>query len=333
MSFGHFVWTDLSTYDMPAARKDYSALFGWTFSGRGEYDFALQNDVPVAAIFKMPDFLAKIDMPSFWMSYVRVDDLDAKVEFARAFRDVIIELEPQAFNDDARVALVRDPSGAGFTLYEGPDITPPQAINTVVMRHHHVPDISLISDFYEEMFGWTMRHRANNDWPVFDVVHPDGSIVAQVEEVPEDIRGKFRYWMPCFEVSSSTEAVARIEAKGGKNLVSLGEDRSMFVDQQGAHFIVKGGGLQTERADPTLQRFPWKAAVGILFVWLAVIFEWQVFWGALFLIWTWPALKHGRADFVEPVKKHRHPALYWLIVGTWILLSVWMIWAAVGAWN
>src|SRR5215471_18271613 len=37
---GKFVWADLVTDDVPAARKFYGSLFGWTFREIGNYSIA-----------------------------------------------------------------------------------------------------------------------------------------------------------------------------------------------------------------------------------------------------------------------------------------------------
>lgn len=327
MTIGHFVWTDLSTYDMTHARADYAALFGWSFSGDTSYDFALNGAQQVAAVFPMPAYLAKINMPSFWMSYVRVEDVEATVAKARAHEDVVIEVEPEAFGD-GKIALVRDPSGAGFTVYEGPDITAPPAKNRVVGRYHHVPDIKLISEFYADLLGWRFERVQTEPWPVYDIVHPDGTVVAQVEEVPEEVRGKFRYWMPCFEVASLAAAKASLEARGGGVTNELTEGRVIAADRQGAHFMLRqslGGSTVTDVSIGKI--YPWRAVLGVLCIWLAVVLEIQAFWGILFLIWTWPALRSGQTVLIDAIDRRKHPGLFWVIIGTWIVLSVWLIWA------
>lgn len=240
MTIGHFIWTDLSTYDMAAAKSDYATLFGWTFHGDGTYDFVTQNDQEVAAIFPMPSRLAEMNMPSFWMSYVHVENVDKTVAKARSHKDVIIEIEPQTFSTDARIALVRDPSGAGFTLYQGPDITPPGGgYGQVAMRYHHVPDIKLIKPFYGDLFGWTFNKITDEPWPTFNIEHTDGSMVAQAEEVPDYIRGKYRYWIPGFKVESLQEIQEKLKSLGGETSSELSHNRILVADRQEGHFIVQ----------------------------------------------------------------------------------------------
>jgi hypothetical protein len=55
-----------------------------------------------------------------------------------------------------------------------------------------------------------------------------------------------------------------------------------------------------------------------------------LFWGILFQLWSWSALRAGRADFIDPVDRQRNPLLFWGLSATWIGLSLWMIGAALG---
>ena len=336
MAHGHFLWTDLSTYDTAAAKADYADLFSWSFHGDGAYEFAIKDGQEVAAVFPMPPRLAEMRMPSFWMSYVHVEDLDGTVAKARTHDGAIVEVEPQAFNADARIALVRDPSGAGVTLYEGPDIAPRQTgIGRVERRYHHLPDIGLIEPFYRDLFGWTFTKTAEEPRPVYDIRHPDGSTVAQAEEVPEPVRGKYRYWIPSFRVRSVDATVKRLGALDGAVAAELTGGRALVADRQGAHFMIHAAGRDSDAkatgdtapatGKPASISFPWKSLIGLCCIWLAVFLDLQVFWGVLFLIWTWPAIKTGRADFVEPIARASRPIMFWAIVGTWLVLSAWLI--------
>jgi len=265
--------------------------------------------------------------------YIHVEDIEATVNKARKHNGVIIEVEPQAFNKNARIALVRDPSGAGFTLYEGTDITPTlQSPGTIDSRFHHVSDISLIKDFYNDLFGWSFKKVSDQPWPIFDVLHPDGVTVAQIEEVTENIRGQFNYWMPCFKVDSVDETKRLIDENEGNYLSELPGNRAMLNDRQGAHFMVRETDVESANENPSIKSIPpttsgvaWKALLGLVSVWLAVFLDIQAFWGVLFLMWTWPAIKSGRADFIEPVDRNLQPFMYWALIGTWIVLSIWLI--------
>lgn len=53
--------------------------------------------------------------------------------------------------------------------------------------------------------------------------------------------------------------------------------------------------------------------------------EWNWVWGLVFLLWVLPSLLSGRVYIVEPVDRSEHKVLYWIVVGTWVWMSVYMI--------
>ena len=69
----------------------------------------------------------------------------------------------------------------------------------------------------------------------------------------------------------------------------------------------------------------WKTIVALIIVYCAVIFGWYWVWGLLFIMWTLPALYSGQTHLVEPINRSENPVLFWLIIATWIGLSVYMI--------
>jgi len=66
----------------------------------------------------------------------------------------------------------------------------------------------------------------------------------------------------------------------------------------------------------------WRTILGLIFIYLAMWFNWQWAWGILFLLWVIPDLITGVTYFMEPVEKKEHPILYWIIIGSWILMSL-----------
>lgn len=41
-----------------------------------------------------------------------------------------------------------------------------------------------------------------------------------------------------------------------------------------------------------------------------------------------PGFSAGQVDFVDTVHRQLHPGFYWGLVGTWVGLSLWVIWEA-----
>lgn len=71
--------------------------------------------------------------------------------------------------------------------------------------------------------------------------------------------------------------------------------------------------------------FKWKSILGLVMIYLALYFSLTWLWGLLFLMWVIPDLVTGVSYFMEPVERKGQPILYWAIVGTWLLLSAYMI--------
>jgi len=113
-SHGHFHWNELMAHDVEKAKKFYAATIGWSFDSmttpKGTYWVAKMGDTPVAGIFPMvgPDFSG---MPEQWVSYLAVDDVDARVKKAAEAGAKIMQ-KPFDIPGVGRIAIMREPGGA-----------------------------------------------------------------------------------------------------------------------------------------------------------------------------------------------------------------------------
>ena len=65
--------------------------------------------------------------------------------------------------------------------------------------------------------------------------------------------------------------------------------------------------------------------MGLALIYSAVALDWQWIWGVLGLYWMIPDVLTGVTYFIEPISRRDHPALYWLMMLTWLALSVAML--------
>ena len=114
---GTFCWNELMTRDVERAKKFYADTIGWTFEPMpspvvGTYWVAKQGGKPVAGMFALtsPQFDG---VPEGWMSYLAVDNVDARVEQAVKAG---AQLMRPIFDvpDVGRIAILREPGGAGI---------------------------------------------------------------------------------------------------------------------------------------------------------------------------------------------------------------------------
>ena len=114
---GHFHWNELMTRDVEAAKAFYSNVIGWTFDGmpmpdgNGTYWVGMDGDQPVGGIFDMSGIDEFEGMPPQWMSYLAVDDVDARVEAAVKAGAKIVQPAID-IPDVGRFIMIKDGGGA-----------------------------------------------------------------------------------------------------------------------------------------------------------------------------------------------------------------------------
>lgn len=267
-----FVWTDLSSYDTAASRTFYKAVFGWQCHDMGRmasapddqfgmdqvtYHVATIDDLPSAGIFDMPPFFQKIKMPPFWMSYLAVTDIQGVVAAAKRVDGVIVDVEPTPFGD-GMMALVRDPLGAGFTCYEGPDINSKDDGShdgRMVWNELMTADIAAVAGFYSDVIGLELVNDPDFDGSRVKLLNGNGTEIAAIQELDESVRSEKVYWMPFFSVNNLGDFSDTLHAAGGQLLPRTeyggGHDSAICYDNTGAAFGV------AETGAPPIDVSPW----------------------------------------------------------------------------
>ncbi len=116
--FGAPCWVSLMTRDLETAQRFYGAVAGWRFrpARLGQaFSVAYLDRVPVAGIGALAGDLG---VAVAWTPYFAVDDADVAVDRIRE-RTGTIAVGPVSFESGGRAALVADPDGAVFGIWEG----------------------------------------------------------------------------------------------------------------------------------------------------------------------------------------------------------------------
>ena len=112
---GTFFWNELMTRDVEAAKAFYGEALGWTFDEMpmgddGSYWVCKSGDKTVGGIFSIAgsEFEGAVD---HWHAYIAVDDVDARVEKAKAKGG---KLQRPLFDvpEIGRIAMLEDKTGA-----------------------------------------------------------------------------------------------------------------------------------------------------------------------------------------------------------------------------
>ena len=147
-----FIWTDLSTYTPNESIKFYEQVFNWKFLNDNNYHIGGIDSHQDIGIYETPEFFKKINMPHFWMNYIQVSDLNKTVEVAEQLGGKIELSDVDFYN--GTVALIRDPMGSGFTVYEDRRGYGrlSQTKHTVGFRELHSSNVQEVYQFYTDLF-------------------------------------------------------------------------------------------------------------------------------------------------------------------------------------
>jgi uncharacterized protein len=114
-------WSELTTRDTKAAEAFYTQMFGWTPRHSGpespmQYTEFSVNGQPAVGMMAMPPNMPP-QVPSYWMPYFQVTDLDASTAKAKSLGGNLM-VGPQNIPDGARFVILQDPQKAMFALYQ-----------------------------------------------------------------------------------------------------------------------------------------------------------------------------------------------------------------------
>ncbi len=240
-----FIWHDLMTTDVEAAKKFYAAVVGWTFSNQmPAYHVALADGIGMGGIMETPPEMQ--GMPPIWSGYIYTADVDAACKQAVKLGGKIMR-EAWDVPDVGRIAVIGDPTGAGLMVMQ-PFSTEPQpqpkpgAVGTVGWNELHAGDLDKAWDFYAAMFGWTkgvaMDMGPMGTYQLFQIDGKDvGGMMNKAATMP------MAAWAYYIMVDGIDAAAARIINNSGKIMmgpheVPGGQWVIMATDPQGGFFCL-----------------------------------------------------------------------------------------------
>ena len=117
---GSFCVADLSTPDQEGASRFYERLFGWRVGkedekpGHNYYHF-FNREVFIGGV--LPPAFRDPATPPYWQIYLQVSDCDPIAAKARGL-GATIYMPPMPIEDIGRMAVLADPQGAAFAIFE-----------------------------------------------------------------------------------------------------------------------------------------------------------------------------------------------------------------------
>ena len=155
---GKFVWFEHVSNDIPKARAFYEKLFGWhaeamPMGGAEPYQMIQNGSAGIGGYSTAP-----AGVPTAWLSYLSVDDVDAAHKKALAAGAKSL-MAPMNYGSAGRAATLADPTGAVFSLWKGaqgdPADNPNAPTGSFIWNELTTQDEKAALAFYEKAFGFT----------------------------------------------------------------------------------------------------------------------------------------------------------------------------------
>lgn len=233
----NFCWIDLCTNDVEGASAFYGQLFGWKAEGPKGYTMLSYEGKEVGAMFEMAG------LPPHWKAYVAVESVDATVEKAKGLGASVV-MPPHDVSDSGRTAVLTDPSGAVFALWQ-----PRQhsgfglrdAPHSFCWEELITTDVPASKAFYTELFGWDTQ--TDQVGPIsYTQWKQNGTCIGGMLARPEGMEAP-PHWATYFAVGDVDASTEKAVAAGGTvckppaDIPGVGRFAVIF-DPQGAVFYL-----------------------------------------------------------------------------------------------
>lgn len=234
-------WADTSQPDPEAALGFYRGLFGWEFENvspegsEGSYFIGHIRGGDVAAVGSIAEGAPAMAM---WNTYVWVDSAD---ETAAKAHDAGGEaMEPFDVRDSGRMAVLTDPEGAVFCVWQPKEHRGAKVVNehgSVNFNGLATRDPERAKAFYGAVFGWqTLALPSGVMWTLpgygdhleaaspglrqqmTQMGAPDGfiDVVAAVNPIADDDSTTPAHWSVTFAVDDADATAEQAKAIGGE---------------------------------------------------------------------------------------------------------------------
>ena len=236
---GKFVWVDLLTPDVDAAKLFYGGLFGWSFEARGRYTIITNNGQRMAGIVEVKPKSGK-QAEALWLTVMSVADVDKSVAFVEEEGGTLLQ-GPVNMENRGRGALVSDPQGAQLVLLRalgGDPLDTTPEIGGWIWNEiwSNAPDKT--SKFYQEL-GEYDSILVGSDYEILSSKKSWRGGIRYIFKEPYQAR-----WVPAIRVADPEKILEKVEQLGGVVLLHPDEppsngDTALISDASGALLMLQ----------------------------------------------------------------------------------------------
>ncbi|MEU8436448.1 VOC family protein [Streptomyces sp. NPDC029216] len=244
-------WIDLMVPDQQAALDFYCDLFGWQGeigpAETGGYSVCHLKGKPVAGIMKAmnPDGSTPDPMPpTVWTTYLATDSVDSTLK-AATDAGASVMMDATDITDIGRMAVVKDPTGAVFGLWEPGTFYGAGIVNehgALIWNELTTPDTDRAAAFYSAILPISPEATTLEGAEGYTEFKVGGRGVAGMMDMSNLPPGVPPHWMPYFKVDDVDEIQAAA-VRGGATVLAPAFDMpagrmAVLADPQGGGFSV-----------------------------------------------------------------------------------------------
>jgi predicted enzyme related to lactoylglutathione lyase len=248
-SHGRFVWYELTTTDVEAAKAFYVEVVGWGTQDASmpgmPYTLFTAGGASVGGLMGLPE--NALGFRPSWLGYVGVDDVDATAERIKQLGGAV-HVPPKDIPNISRFSIAVDPQMATIALFKWltPGQEQPAELDTPGRVGWHellAADWEKAWPFYGELFGWQKAHADTGAVGTYQLFSAGGLTIGGMFTKSPAVPVPF--WLYYFNVGDIDAAMKRVKAGHGQILdgpIEVPGDRWIVqcTDPQGAIFALVG---------------------------------------------------------------------------------------------
>ena len=255
---GQFIWYELITPDVDAAKAFYDSVVGWNIDSQSNFPngyrmIGRSDGKSAGGVLPLTQEMQQHGARPVWLSYIYVDDVDDAVRSIEQAGGKTF-MPPFDIPGVGRVAMVADPQGAPFYVMkpippEGqPDaksdvfsVDQPQRVR---WNELSTSDQDGAIRFYTSQFGWTQEGgMPMGEMGEYKFINHDGVMIGAVMRKPPQM--PVTAWTYYIGVDDIDRAAKAVTDGGGRILhgpieIPGGEYSLNAMDPQGAAFGLVG---------------------------------------------------------------------------------------------
>jgi uncharacterized protein len=250
-SHGRFVWYELMTTDVEAAKAFYAEVVGWGTQDASmpgmAYTLFTAGGASVSGLMGLPEDARKLGWRPSWFGYVGVNDVDATADRIKQLGGAV-HVPPTDVPNISRFSVAVDPQMATIALFKWltPGQEQPAELSTPGRVGWHellAADWEKAFAFYAELFGWQKADGDTGAMGTYQLFSAGGQTIGGMFTKPPTVPVPF--WLYYFNIGDIDLAIKRVKAGSGQILngpIEVPGDRWIVhcTDPQGAIFARMG---------------------------------------------------------------------------------------------